>query len=333
LEEFADQLTDARRIASDMCSSLDSASYKGLRTVVFCGMGGSAIAGDVVRNVLHERLPLPLAVCRDYTLPAYCDHTTLLIASSYSGHTEETLAAVRQGLSLQARIVALTTGGELSQIGKESSFPVVVLPGGLQPRQSIGYSAVTVYALLSHLLLGGFSPEDVQEAETYVRLQAQSYHLPASGPTHLAARAAQLSSRPFIVHASEANSAAALRLKGQLSENAKVLAFASTIPEMNHNEIVGWEMIKKGPSLFSVVLIRDRDDHPQVQKRFEFVKGMLAGHTVTEEFWAEGNGRFARLLSALYYADWLSFYVALARGEDPTPVDAITALKRHLSRS
>lgn len=336
LNAFDDQLHDALALARTAISEIEKLGHwpetHMVRSIVICGMGGSAIAGDIVRNLLQAQSPVPILICRDYHLPHFVDASTLIIASSYSGNTEETVSALRQAVKTGARIVTLGTGGAIAELGASHALYHWPIPHGLQPRQSIGYSLTALYMLLRHVL---FHETGTQDMESSIRRVAEmkSTMLLAPANTTLVETAQRLSRHPVIAYASESRFSAAQRFKGQVCENAKMLAFANAIPEMNHNELVGWEMARRESSQkFGVVFFRDVDDHPQVQKRFEIVRRLIEPYADIAEYTMKDGSPFVRLVSAVFWGDCLSYHMAMARRVDPTPVDIITTLKQELAR-
>jgi glucose/mannose-6-phosphate isomerase len=335
LETFESQLQDALKIATQAVNDLqkrtDLPEPGFFRQIVVSGMGGSAIAGDLVKGILGDTLCVPVVVCRDYELPHFVDATTLVMVSSYSGNTEETQAALNDALERRAYIITLATGGAIAKIGKSRALFHVDIPPGLQPRQSIGYSLTILYAVLKFLFSRETGMQDIQVAIQSISKARRLYVLDSADDSFMRT-AMKLSRRPVIAYASNRHFSVALRFKGQVCENAKLLAFANALPEMNHNEIVGWEMVRESKEPpFGVVLFRDHDDHPQTQKRFEIIKKMLQMHVDVAEYWMEGRTPIEKYLSAVYWGDWLSYYIALARNVDPTPVDIITKLKTELA--
>jgi glucose/mannose-6-phosphate isomerase len=301
--------------------------------IVVAGLGGSAIGADVVRSGFADRLRVPLTVHRDYGLPRHVGPDTLVVAASHSGNTEETLAAYADARRRGAPVVCLTSGGRLADAAVAEKVTVVRIPGGLPPRAALGYAS---FALLGVLRAAGFLDAieaDVEETVGLLDELARRYdggQPERENPAKRLARA--LAGRVVVVYGSAARTeAAALRWRGQLEENAKTLAFHHLLPEMNHNELVGWREPEGVLRQLGVVLLRDRGDHPQVQRRFELTRALLAERAgVVEEVWSEGASTLARIYSLVYLADFVSLYVARACGVDPTPVEAIESLKTAL---
>lgn len=329
LKNFDQQLLDAKKIAEKAAEAIKSFDAGILRNVVISGMGGSAIAGDFTKNIFT--LPIPAIVCRDYELPSFVDAHSLVIISSYSGNTEETISAFQDAIRKKAIIVSIATGGEIARLAAGVSKLHIPIPSGLQPRQAIGFSLLAMVGVLNAIFRTGLSPVIERSINKIREIKNLAAEIGSNNP--LIQLASQISARPVIIYSSEKMYPAAVRFKGQISENAKLLAFANVIPEMNHNEIVGWETVEKSTNEnFNVVLIRDNNDHTQVQRRFDIIRSMLSKKTLVTEIEAEGETYFEKFITLIYRVDWISYYMAIARRQDPTPVDIITQLKNALAK-
>ncbi len=332
--EFPDQFRRAIEIGKAV--EVKAADYKGIKNIVLCGMGGSAIGGDLVRSLLSDSLPCPMYICRNYHLPAFADDDTLVIASSYSGTTEETLTAVGEALDRKCRLFALTTGGRLGQICREHSLPMATLPTGLQPRAALGYSFVPLMLFFRAI---GLSPYDSEHFEATAQLLEKRMQVFSSETPSDDNRAKQLAMQlygriPIIYSGPELTDAVATRMKGQICENAKMLAFANQFPEFNHNELVGWKVINPFRDYLRVVVLRDTDDNPRVKARMDVVKAMIEKENVTViEVESEGSNRLERMISLIQFGDFTSLYLAILNKVDPTPVKAIDFLKDELAQS
>lgn len=329
LLSFHEQLLSAENNISNYYSQLTGlkSSTTDVRNVVICGMGGSAIAGDFVKQIFAGHLSVPIIVNRDYNLPSYVSKQTLVILSSYSGNTEETISAFHDAVIRNAKIITISTGGDVEVLSKKNAVPHILIPKGFQPRQAIGFSLVTLFRIMEHLFQDLHDAHVISRNVGWIKEKQQWW----SSENELWSLAEQLCAHPVIIYSSEKMFPAALRFKGQICENAKLLAFANTIPEMNHNEIVGWDSIQSNAP-FSVMLIRDADDHSQIQKRFDILKKILSKKTALYEIYSEGSDSFSKFMSLIYWGDWLSYFMAIVRKTDPTPVDIITHFKNELSK-
>ena len=325
-----EQCEEAYKIAED------AAPPSGGRpaNIVVLGMGGSAIGGDLVRSFLEQELPVPFIVSRDYSIPRFVGPETLIVASSYSGNTEETLSAYAEAPARGARFLAITTGGKLAELARRDNVPLVIIPGGLPPRAAIGYSFVPTMVILERLGLVASKEAGFTEMVRVLKdLRSQiGPHVPAEKNL-----AKQLAERfhgklPLIYGSQPWKSVVAFRWKTQINENAKAIAFASAFPELNHNETVGWEAPQNLTKEVEVVLLRDRDDNPRVVKRFEVTSQIMREHVGSiTEVWSVGASALARLFSLLYIGDYTSYYLAIMNDIDPKPVRVIDYLKSQLA--
>jgi glucose/mannose-6-phosphate isomerase len=313
--------------APDLAAAADASA------IAVCGMGGSAISGDVLRALAAPRLGIPVVVVRSPELPAWCGPGTLVVASSYSGETAETLAAFAEALRRGCRMLVVTSGGTLGERASELGLGRVLVPGGSPPRAAFGYLALGLLGALEAMGLLGSMRADVEEAaaEAEARLAQLAPALPtAANPAK--GLAASIGERvPVIWGAEGIGSVAALRWKTQLNENGKVPAWSSALPELDHNEVVGWSA-GRGHRFF-VVALRHDGEPPGVPERVELsLEIARAAGAGVEEVWASGTSALARLLTLVAHGDMTATYLGLAHGEDPTEVEAIARLKRALGQ-
>jgi glucose/mannose-6-phosphate isomerase len=309
--------------------------FADVRNVVVIGMGGSAIAGEMVRSYLSGKLLIPFQICRDYTLPEYVDDETLVIASSYSGNTEETLSALDDALARKALIVAITTGGMMEDVAKINDIPIMNLPTGLQPRAALGYSFVPTLMFFDKIGMISSTAEEI--AHMVQKLEKLREKYIEDNPT-LSNPAKRLAGTifgkiPIIYSGPSLTDAVALRWKGQISENGKNLAFANQFPEMNHNELVGWsKTVEAYRDNLIVIFLRDVDDHPKVRRRMNIVKDVIEKLKVqVVDLHSMGETKLERMFSLVQMGDFISYYLAVLNEVDPTPVDVIESLKKQLA--
>ena len=303
------------------------------RLLALGGLGGSAIGGDLARGLAEDELALPFLVVRDYEWPAAVGRGTLCALSSYSGDTEEVLALYDDAGRRGAARVALASGGELARRAARDGVPCATLAPGLPPRAALGYSLVSLLAMLRALgcALGG--PAALEEAQQV--LAAENRRLApevpeAANPAKQLALA--LHGKIVVVYTATRHlSGVGLRWKGQINENAKTPAFHGAVPELNHNETVGWEALRPLHAHVAVVCLRDREEHPRVARRLDLTRELVAEAGVAAySAHAAGEGRLARLLSLVQLGDWVSLYLAVLAGVDPMPVAQIDRLKQAL---
>lgn len=303
--------------------------------IVLTGLGGSAIGADILRSYLADEIRIPILVNRNYTLPAFVNSRTLVIAVSYSGDTEETISAYNQAKEREASIITLTSNGRLSNLAKTDNIPCVKIPGGLPPRCALGYSFIPLLILLGKL--GLIKDKEVQIKEMIENLTYLSEEVlsPQVKKKNLAKTIALKLYQKFpVIYASNDHfDAVAVRLRGQIAENGKALASSHVFPEMNHNEIVGWEFPKKLLKDFVVVLLRDMEDHPRIKQRMDVSKTIIKRQKVgIIEVESQGLHLLSRIFSLIYIGDWVSFYLAILNKIDPTPVEQVTYLKKELAK-
>ncbi len=332
LKQFPDQPACCRDTVGELTLDLDMAR---VQNVVLAGMGGSAISGDLLTGYARDQLRKPVYIHRDYGLPAFVDENTLFIASSYSGNTEETLAAVESAMKRKAQIIGISSGGgELERICASNDFPHAVVPGGFPPRQALGYMFFTLMFIMQKLELISVSEEDIGETIQVLNDQCHRYDPGHSFGNNLANHIAQsiYHAVPVIYSGAPFMQAIPVRWRNQFNENSKTVAFSNSFPELNHNEIVGWEALQGVTQHFRVIFLRDPEESARVEKRMTITKEILRGRNILfGEIFAEGNCRLARMFSLIYTGDWASYYLAMLNEQDPINIDSIDLLKNRLS--
>jgi len=317
----------ARSLASPIAPLAASPAH-----VVALGMGGSAIAADLLASFLAPRLSVPLIAVRDSRLPAYVGPSSAVIATSYSGETQETLEAADAAVRAGARLVAITSGGSLEALAARHGT-VVRVPGGLAPRAALAYLFAPLVAVFERWGLAGPCGPDVDEAAAVLDAVAGEAGPAVPTPRNPAkSLAGRLADRiPAFYAGSPALAPVARRWKTQLNENAKTLAIWDAFPELTHNEIVGWGVpADLARRITAVVLLAgDESEHDlrRIRVTRETVLRRAAG---VDEVRGRGAGRLSRLLSLVFLGDLTSVYLAYLRGVDPTPIEAIDAVKRRM---
>jgi glucose/mannose-6-phosphate isomerase len=297
------------------------------------GMGGSAMAAELLRSLVEPRLPYPFLVVRDYRLPACVSNGARLVLSSYSGGTEETLALHDEAKRRGVACAGIASGGELARRLEAENSPWRALPAGLPPRAALGYSFVSLALFLEALGDEGEGEDawsETLDALESVNRRASPAVPESDNPAKLLARS--LAGKAVCVYAGAGlPAAAARRWKGQINENAKSLAFEQALPEMNHIEIVGWQALRELHPRFAAVFLRDEGEHPRVSRRMEITRELVSAEGAeTHVVRSTGTSPLARLLSLVHLGDWMSLYLAVLAGEDPTPIAKIDRLKSAL---
>ncbi len=332
--QFPSQFEDGLRRARE--TQLPLWNRDAISHIVLAGLGGSAIGGDLVRSYLAERLKIPFLICRNYTLPGFVDSSSLVFVSSYSGNTEETLSAFQQATSRDAKIICMTSNGEVEEISSRRKFPCVKLPQGFQPRAALGYSFVPVLAMLERLGFVTGEQAGIQKTGEFLQDNREKYRVKIDTQQNQAKKLAiRLHGKLPIIYASNDHfDAVSTRWKGQLCENAKMLAFNNVFPEFNHNELVGWKVLSDYRDDLIVVILKDGDDHPRIKSRMEIVKTIVEQQKVeVVQLESCGEGLLSRMFSLIQLGDFVSFYLAMLNGEDPSPVKVIDYLKSELAKT
>ncbi|MBU2495501.1 MAG: bifunctional phosphoglucose/phosphomannose isomerase [Candidatus Omnitrophica bacterium] len=328
LREFPEQVAAARKLKEKPILK----SKKDAAGILFSGLGGSAICGDLFRDAFSNQLPVPVFTNRDYCLPAWVNRKTLAILISYSGNTEETLAAYREARRRKAAIGIVSSGGKLSEMAKKDRVSLITVPTGYPPRTALGYLFFGALSLLDSADILKIPERDFSELLQAIRKTSADNDPQKSFEDNPSRRlAAALKGTVPIIYSAAFLSGTATRWKTQIEENSKNLAFTGSLPEMNHNEVVGWSGPVETLKRLSVIFLRDREDEPQVKKRFEITAGLLQPRRFFGEAASKSNNRLARLFSMIVFGDWVSYYLALENKIDPTPVERITQLKKRLA--
>ena len=325
LAEFPRQCRQARTLSPAPASPRERP-----RLVVVAGMGGSAAGGDLLATCAADALDVPVLVHRGYGLPAAAGQHTLVLASSYSGDTEEVLSAVDVALSRKLAVVALTAGGRLGALAERHRLARVTLPAGLMPRMALGYLFLPTLRVLAACGAAVASDADIDEALDVVEALAAELGPARPARANEAKRLAlAIGHRLPAVYGGPVTGAVAYRWKTDLEENAKTFALAGALPEMNHNEIEAWGT--PGAADLHALLLRDEGEPAEIALRFGLLRDMItpAAGGVSET-WARGRARLARLLSLAYLGQWTSYYLAVLRGIDPWTVPRLDELKRRL---
>ncbi len=310
--------------------TLQSADY---RSIVVAGMGGSAIGGDLLLSYLAPELEIPFEVWRDYDLPSHAGQRTLVICSSYSGETEETLSAYTEAVKRGCQVLVITSGGTLSRRASERKHPALIIPPGLPPRAALGYSFAPLLIALGRLGLCVDHTNELERVAATLR-EIQVGQLIESENSRARFIAQEIHGSTAVIYTGGGLlRAAGVRFKGQICENAKQPAFCNQIPEFNHNELVGWQKHETAGGAFTVVMLRDEEEHPLIKRRFEIVTELLRSRKVkTLVVESEGESRLERMLGMVHLLDFVSFYLAVLNKVDPTPVEFINYLKDKLGK-
>ncbi|MFH1687599.1 MAG: bifunctional phosphoglucose/phosphomannose isomerase [bacterium] len=314
---------------------IDPDEFSEIRNIVVVGMGGSAIAGDLCYSLLRSQLLVPFSVVRGHVLPEYVDDETLVIASSYSGNTDETIAAVEDALLRKAMLVAFTTGGLLKEICDLNQIPLGDLPTGIQPRAALGYSFTMMLLFLERIGLAPGAEDQLKQLTAGLQRYREVYIEDNASEQNTAKNLARrLQGKISIIYTGPSlTDSVGVRLKGQICENSKQLAFVNQFSEFNHNELVGWSpLVEAHLEHLIVIILRDAEDTPQIRTRMNIVRDIIKERGVDViEMHTKGNSRLERMFSLVQLGDFISYYLAVLNDVDPTPVAVIEELKEKLA--
>lgn len=322
VESFLIQLKEAIEIGEK--ASLKPCQ-KQISNVVITGLGGSGIGGKIVSQLIDDQCDVPVVINNTYDIPNFVGPNTLVIASSFSGNTEETLIALEKAIDRDAEIAVITSGGKILDIAKEKGYNYIVLPKGDSPRAMLTYSLTQQFFMLQHygVAIGSNIPE-IRKSIDLLEVNLDSIKQEAKQV------ADSIYNKTTIIYSEAKYEGVAVRFRQQLNENSKVLCWHHVLPEMNHNELVGWA---GGSDQFAVVMFRNGDDFYRTQKRMDITKEVVSQHTHTYiEVWSKGNTRIQRSLYLILFGDWVSVYLSELRSVDAKEVNVIAHLKGELAK-
>ena len=308
-------------------------AYSEVNRVVVLGMGGSAIGGDLVKNLVTSEARLPVLVHRDYDLPLYVDAQTLVIASSYSGMTEETLSSFEKALRTPAKKLVITTGGNLKRMAEQNNVPVFSFDYKAQPRAALPFSLLPILAFLQRLALIGDKSTSVAETVNVLRRLSAKIKEDVPLSNNPAKQLAMRLHRHFpVIYGGGILAEVAHRWKTQLNENSKNWAFHEVFPELNHNAVVGYQLPRQLVKLAFVVLLRSVSLPERIKLRYDVTCQLLeqakVGYEIVD---AEGDSPLSQMMSLILFGDYVSYYLALLNKTDPSPVVPINYLKKKLA--
>ena len=309
--------------------------HANINKVVILGMGGSAIGGDLLGSLVAAESNSLISVMRDYNLPAYVDGNTFIIASSYSGMTEETLSSFTRALSTPAKKMVMTTGGKLKTLAEENAIPVFTIDYVAQPRAALAYSFIPLLGICQRLGLVSSKTGEVKEmAQVLENLQNTVNDTCPTTQNPAKQLAARLYDHLAIIYGAGILSPVAQRWKTQINENSKAWAFYEVFPELNHNAVVGYEFPAELAQTAFVVLLRSPHLHPRTLIRYDVIADVLRRAEINHETLdGLGESALSQMMSLILFGDWVSYYLALLYETDPSPVKVIDYLKKRLSEA
>ncbi len=321
VQNFTNQLKEAKVIADKAIIS----SSKNIQNIVITGLGGSGIGGTIISELVSDSCTVPIIINKDYFLPAFVNENTLLIVSSYSGNTEETLSAMQQAISKKAQIACITSGGKVLELAKQHQFDFIEIPGGNPPRSCIGYSLVQ---LIKVLVAKDFADKklfsDLDKAITLLDKENASIKIESQKI------AEKLLNKITVIYSLGTCEGAVVRFRQQINENSKMLCWHHVFPEMNHNELVGWT--EKNENLV-VVTFHTSFDYARTKKRYDVCKPIFEKYSSgVIDITAKGESKLEQFLYLINIGDWISCDIADLRGIDAVEVNVINHLKSELAK-
>lgn len=295
-----------------------------IRNILISGLGGSGIGGTILSNVLRDDISVPIIVNKEYQIPAFVNENTLVIISSYSGGTEETLSALMQAFQQNAQIICITSGGLVQQYAETNDIDYVLIDGGSPPRAAFGQSFVQLLYILhkQNLLEDGFK-QYLQSSIELVETEQESIKEKAKKI------AERLNGKTPVIYSDAKFEGVCIRFRQQINENSKMLCWHHVVPEMNHNELVGWR--EKNENI-AVIFLRNNNDFERNQERMEFTKEVVsqyAGDVI--EIYSKGDHDIIRSIYLIHLTDWVSYYLAVLKGVDAVEINVINKLKNKLA--
>jgi len=322
IEGFSGQLKEAMEIGG---AASVTATPSGIRNVIITGLGGSGIGGTIISQILDSNIKVPVLVNKDYFLPEFAGEETLVIVCSYSGNTEETLNAMNIAIDKGCAVKCISSGGKVIELAKQHSMEHIVIPGGMPPRSCLAYSLTELFFMLHKSgLIGDWFMNDFHKAIQLIEsedehIRSEAYYL-----------AEKLHKKIPVIYSQSNYEGVSTRFRQQINENAKMLCWHHALPEMNHNELVGWTIPN---DKLAVVLFRNETDFDRTQTRMELSKEIISKYTPhIYEVYSKGESMIERSIYLIYFGDWVSWYLSEIRGVDATEVNVIDYLKGELSK-
>jgi glucose/mannose-6-phosphate isomerase len=322
ISKFTTQLQEAYEIG--LSSDLKK-SNKNIKNVIICGLGGSGIGGKIVSQIAEGHSTIPILTHNSYSLPNFVNENTLVIASSYSGNTEETVSALEEALKRGSEIACITSGGKVGEIASENNLNHIIVPGGNPPRAMLTFSLTQLLFVCNHYgLINNEFKNELQASIALLDSEIESIKTDARRITDV------VKDTTILAYTDSSFEGVGTRFKQQLNENSKTLGFSNVIPEMNHNELLGWT---GGNDSFSVIFLRNHSDNKRNQVRMDISKEVISGKTKTVvEAFSRGESLIEKTFYLILLTDWISLYLADEYGVDSIEIAVIDRLKNELSK-
>ena len=322
INDFSNHLREAIEIANNTTLSPYT---KEIRNILICGLGGSGIGGTIVSDIISSKVNIPIAATKDYSIPNFVNKHTLVIANSYSGNTEETLYALEKCQARGAEIAVITSGGKLKTIAEENKYNNIIIPGNQPPRAMFGYAFTELFFMLNHYgIIDDSFKSDFDKAINLIDtekadIQKQAMNL-----------AKKMYKQTPVIYVAKGFEGVAVRFRQQLNENSKMLGWHNVVPEMNHNELLGWRTNVDG---LAVVYFRNKCDYDRNQIRMDINKKVISKFTSNiTEIWSKGDSLIENSLYHISVGDWTSWYLSEMNNVDAIEIDVIDFLKGELAK-
>lgn len=322
INDFSNHLRDAIQIANNTTLSPYT---KEIRNILICGLGGSGIGGTIVSDIISSKVNIPIAATKDYSIPNFVNEHTLVIANSYSGNTEETLYALEKCQARGAEIAVITSGGKLKTIAEENKYNNIIIPGNQPPRAMFGYAFTELFFMLNHYgIIDDSFKSDFDKAINLIDtekadIQKQAMNL-----------AKKMYKQTPVIYVAKGFEGVAVRFRQQLNENSKMLGWHNVVPEMNHNELLGW---RTNVDDLAVVYFRNKCDYDRNQIRMDINKKVISKFTSNiTEIWSKGDSLIENSLYHISVGDWTSWYLSEMNNVDAIEIDVIDFLKGELAK-
>lgn len=313
-----------------------SIDYPKPQIIIVAGMGGSGIGGELLKDWARDRIAVPIEVNKEYSLPAYANKNTLALIVSYSGETEESLSAFLDAVKRKCMIFCVSSGGKLLELAEKIGIPFLRIPSGIpQPRAALPYLFLPLPVILEKIgLVSNISGEFSEAIQVLEKVSVENSPERSVNDNFSKMLASNIVGTVPVIYGFGVYRAVAQRFKQEFNENSKVPSKWEFFPELDHNEIVGWEESGKLAKCFSAIFIRDKNEPEEIRHRIEATKEIVCGESSKVfEVWSSGKGKLAKMLSTICVGDFTSVYLAILRGVDPAPVRTIALLKEKMKQS
>ena len=326
MNNYINDFSNHLREAIDIANNTHLTPYtKEIRNVLICGLGGSGIGGTIVGDIISSKTSIPIAATKDYSIPNFVNEHSLVIASSYSGNTEETLYALEKCQARGAEIAVITSGGKLKTIAEEYNYNKIIIPGNQPPRAMFGYAFTELFFILNHYgVIDNYFKKDFEKAISLIDNEK----------THVQKQAMDLAKKLYkqtpVIYVANGFEGVAVRFRQQLNENSKMLCWHNVVPEMNHNELLGW---RTNIDNLAVIYFRNKCDYDRNQIRMDINKKVISKFTSNiTEIWSKGDSFIENSLYHISLGDWTSWYLSEMNNVDAIEIDVINFLKGELAK-